>query len=221
MKSQHKNICVRKDVLKSLAVVFVGMFLAWSFVPQDVLPPEIIAVLGYGVAMSICSFKGIRVLQKMDLRSALTIASFLFVAEVISQTGFLNMIAGFLQENITNQKALIIVIMLITAIAAGCFSAGPAAAAMMPIIVNICNGPLNGQSDWIAVAYAAAICAGSSLFMWSATAGFILSGKINEAVLTGDDNSRISWGCAQYWKYGFVNFVVQLLIAISMVALVL
>lgn len=76
-------------------------------------------------------------------------------------------------------------------IVSGIFSAGPAAAAMMPVIVNICHGPLAAQSDWIAVAYAAAICAGSSLFMWSATAGFILSGKVNGAGIEDEEKQKI------------------------------
>lgn len=221
LKSQYKNIRVRYDILKKLAIVFAGMFLAWSFIPQDILPPEVIAGLGYAIAMTLCSTKGIRVLQKMDLKPALTIASFLFFAEVISQTGLLRQIAEYLQENVTNPKMLVISIMLITAIASGVFSAGPAAAAMMPIVVNICEGPLKAQANWVAVAYAAAICAGSSLFMWSATAGFILSGKVNEAGIQGTEGEKnsIQWGSRQYWKYGFINFTVQLLIAIVVTAL--
>ena len=181
LKSQYKNIEIRFDVLRLLAVVFVGMFLAWSFVPQEVIPPEVIAILGYAVAMVICSIKKIKVRQLMDLKSVLTIASFLFFAQVISQTGLLNLVAAYLQSNIHNPKLLVMAIMVITSLVAGIFSAGPAAAAMMPVIVEICKGPLSAQADWIAVAYAAAICAGSSLFMWSATAGFILSGKVNDA----------------------------------------
>jgi len=53
LKSQYKNIEIRFDVLKWLAVVFAGMFMAWSFVPQNMIPPEIIAVLGSVVAMVI------------------------------------------------------------------------------------------------------------------------------------------------------------------------
>ena len=68
LKSQYKNINVRFDVLKLLCVVFTGMFLAWSFVPQDIMPPEMIAVLGYGAAMLICSLKGLKIEQKMDLK---------------------------------------------------------------------------------------------------------------------------------------------------------
>lgn len=221
LKSQYKNIEVRYDVLKWLAVVSVGMFLAWSFVPQDILPPEIVAVLGYSLAMMLCSVKKLKVEQEMDLKSLLTIASFLFFAAVISQTGVLEMLAAFLQTNIHDPKLLVMALMLITSAVAGIFSAGPAAAAMMPVIIELCNGPLSAQTDWIAVAYAAAICAGSSMFMWSATAGFILSGKVNGAALTEEDGKSISWGVGQYIKYGMVNYIIQISIALLAMLLIL
>ena len=221
LESQHKNIQIRFDVLKWLAIVFIGMFLAWSFVPQNIIPPEIIAVLGYATAIVICSVKKIRVKQLTDLKSVLTIASFLFFAQVISQTGLLNILAAFLQNNITDPKLLVMAIMVITSIVAGVFSAGPAAAAMMPVIIEICKGPLGAQSDWIAVAYAAAICAGSSLFMWSATAGFILSGKVNAAGIEEEKGKKVSWGVMQYMKYGFINYGIQLSIALIIIAIVL
>lgn len=221
LKSQYRNIEIRFDVLKWLAAIFVGMFLAWSFVPQEIIPPEIIAILGYAVAMVICSVKKIKVGQLMDLKSVLTIASFLFFAQVISQTGLLNIVAAYLQSHIDNPKLLVMAIMAITSIVSGVFSAGPAAAAMMPVIVEICKGPLGAQSDWIAVAYAAAICAGSSLFMWSATAGFILSGKVNSAEIEEERGKKVSWGVAQYLKYGLANYVIQLSIALAVMAVVL
>lgn len=221
LKSQYKNIEIRVDVLKWLVLVFVGMFLAWSFVPHDIVPPEIIAVLGYVIAMVICSVKKIKVRQFMDLKSVLTIASFLFFAQVISQTGLLNMVAIYLQNNISNPKLLVMAIMIITSLVAGVFSAGPAAAAMMPVIIEICNGSFGAQSDWIAVAYAAAICSGSSLFMHSATAGFILAGKVNSAGIEDEGGKKVSWGVGQYLKYGFVNYVIQLSIALGVMAVVL
>lgn len=221
LKSQYKNINIRFDVLKWLALVFVGMFVAWSVVPQNVLPPEVIAVLGYVVAMVICSAKKIKVHQSMDIKSVLTIASFLFFAQVISQSGILNLVANYLQSNIENPKFLVMAIMLITSAVAGIFSAGPAAAAMMPIIVQICNGPLGAHADWIAVAYAAAICAGSSMFMWSATAGFILSGKVNGAKLAEEDGNVINWGVGQYFKYGLVNYTIQISVALAAMAIIL
>lgn len=220
LKSQYRNITIRFDVLRWLGAVFVTMFLAWSFVPQSVVPPEIIAVLGYGLAMVICFLKGLRVRQSIDLKSVLTIASFLFFAQVVSQTGLLNLLAQYLQNNISDPKLLVMVIMVITSLVSGIFSAGPAAAAMMPVITEICRGSLHAQSDWIAVAYAAAICAGSSLFMWSATAGFILSGKVNDAGLE-DAGKKVGWGVVQYLKYGFANYAIQMAIALAVIAVVL
>lgn len=221
LKSQYKNIVIRFDVLRWLAFIFLGMFLAWSFVPQELVPPEVIAVLGYVTAMVICSIKKIKVKQTIDLNSVFTIASFLFFAQVISQTGLLSLLASFLQNSINEPKLLVMVIMVITSLVAGVFSAGPAAAAMMPIIIELCQGPLNAQTDWISVAYAASICAGSSLFMWSATAGFILSGKVNDAGLMENNGHTISWGILQYMKYGFVNYGIQMAIALATIAIVL
>lgn len=221
LKSQYKNISIKYDVLKWLAGVFVGMLFAWSFVPQDAIPPEIIAILGYAITMVICSIKKIKVGQIIDLKSVLTIASFLFFAQVISQTGYLDIVAAYLQNNIHSPKLLVMAIMFITSLVSGVFSAGPAAAAMMPVIVEICRGSLGAQSDWIAVAYAAAICAGSSLFMWSATAGFILSGKINSAEIGEESGEKVSWGVGQYLKYGFVNYAIQMSIALVLVAIIL
>ena len=221
LKSQYKNNIIRFDVLQWLAVIFVGMLIAWSIVPQKIIPPEMIAVLGYVVAMVICSIKNMKVEQIMDLKSVLTIASFLFFAQVISQTGLLNLMAAFLQSNIEDPKLLVIVIMVITSIIAGIFSAGPAAAAMMPIIVEICNGSLAAQADWIAVAYAAAICSGSSMFLFSASAGFILSGKINAAGIEDEKEQKVLWGIGQYLKYGFTNYAIQLSVALVVMLIVL
>ncbi len=221
LKSQYRNAEVRCDNIKSLGIILVSMFVAWCVVPQEILPPEIVAILGYAAGMLISSMRGVKVAQMMDLKSVLTIASFLFFAEVIRQTGVLSMLALFLQNNIADTKLLIMAIMVITSLVAGICSAGPAAAAMMPVMVNLCNGPMGAQADWIAVAYAASICAGSSLFMWSATAGFVLSGKINSAGIEDERGKRMLWGVGQYLKYGVVNYLVQLSIALLVMYFVL
>ena len=221
LRSQYKNIRVRSDVLRPLTVILVCMFLAWSFVPQETIPPEVIAVLGYALSAAVCSLKGIKVRQSIDFKSVLTIAAFLFFAEVVSQTGILTLMAEYLQGNIADTKILILVIMVITSLIAGVFSAGPAAAAMMPVITEICSGLPASQCDWIAVAYAAAICSGSFLFMWSATAGFILSDKVNHAKIKNERGENSRWGISQYLKYGLQNYAIQLGIAVICIWLIL
>ena len=221
LKSQYRNFKIRKDILAGLVIIFALMFASWSFVPPKILPPEVIAVLGYSAAMLFCVIKGMKINTLMDLKSLLTIASFLFFAEAVSQTGLLKLMAAYLQTNINNPKLLVSVIMIITSIVSGIFSAGPAAAAMMPVIIEICNGTLKSNSDWIAVSYAAAICAGSSLFMWSATAGFILSNKINEAHIENKIGGKLNWGVKNYFAYGLVNYFVQMLIALMITNIVI
>ena len=219
LKSRYKYHRVNKKVLIPLAITMVFMFLAWSFVPQNIMPPEIIAVLGYSIGLVISAWNGIKIKQCVDMKSVLTIASFLLLASVISASGVLSHVAVFLESNISNPKLLLLAVMLITSLISGLVSAGPAAAAMMPIIINLCNTSLSGQSEWVAIAYAASICAGSSLFLWSATAGFILSGKIDSAELESN-GSKYSWGIKQYFKYGLLNYTVQMIIAVVWIMLV-
>ena len=210
LKSRYKNLEVKKDVLFGLLIIFLFMFVGWSFIPQEIIPSEIIAVLGYVIAMLFSKIKGIKVLQDVDFKPVLTISSFLFLAEIVSNTGILNNIALYLQTNITNSKYLLIIIMVITSIVSGIFGAGPAASAMMPVIINLCSTTFASQSDWVAIAYAASICAGSSLFMWSATAGFILSKEINSAnLIDKDNNKKMAWNITDYFKYGFQNCFIQ------------
>ena len=57
--------------------------------------------------------------------------------------------------------------------------------------------------------------------MWSATAGFILSGKANGAGIEAEDGKKTSWGVGQYLKYGFVNYAIQLSIALAVISVVL
>ena len=219
LQSRYRNNKVRYDVLIPLGIVTLGMFVAWSVIPQDILPPEMIAVIGYCVGIVISSIKGVRIKQSMDMESVLTISSFLFLATVVSASGVLTTLAEFLQNSIPKPKVLLIVIMLITSLVSGFVSAGPAAAAMLPVIVNLCNTTLVAQSGWVAIAYAASICAGSSLFLWSATAGFILSSKIDGANLEYN-NTKVGWGIKEYLKYGVVNYLIQMIIAIAWIVMV-
>ncbi len=222
LKSRYKNLIVKKDVLIGLLIIFFLMFLSWSFVPQKIMPPEIIAVMGYVIAMSFCKIKNVEVFQNIDFKTVLTISSFLFLAGIVSSTGALNDIALELQNSIKEPKSLLIVIMIITSLTAGLFGAGPAASAMMPVIINLCSSTFANQSDWVAIAFAASICAGSSLFMWSATAGFVLSKEINLAEIPNKaDSKNMKWSISNYFKYGIQNYIIQLVIAIIIIYIIL
>ena len=67
--------------------------------------------------------------------------------------------------------------------------------------------------------YAVSICAGSSLFLMSTTAVFILSDNIDSAELESN-GSKYSWEIKQYFRYGLLNYTVQMIIAVVWIMLV-
>ena len=219
LNERHKFLIVDYKTLIPLIIIFVMMFLAWSFVPQRILPLEIVALLGYVAGAVICVMRGKEITQTIDIKALMIIAAFLFFAGIISGTGWLAVLAAWLQNSITDIRVLLLVIMFATSILSGLFSAGPAAAAMMPVIINLCNGALASYTHWVAIAYAISICAGSSLFLWSATAGFILSDKVEKAHL-GPAKKNIKWNVGSYLRYGFVNYLVQLAIGMLIIYIV-
>lgn len=221
LQSKYKHLLIKKDILIGLIIIFLLMFFAWSFIPISILPPEIIAVLGYVLAVLFCTIKKVKIVQNVDFKPILTISSFLFLAGIVSLTGVLNEFVNYLQINISNPRVLLIVIMIITSMVSGIFGAGPASTTMMPIVINLCESTFSAQVDWIVIAYAASICAGSSLFMWSATAGFILSEKINEAEFSDELNNKLMWNISDYFKYGIQNYLIQIIMAILIVCFII
>lgn len=211
---------LRKMPLALLGFAFVVMFAGWVALPPASFPPEVIAIGGLGLASILVAPFGLRGdLRQFDLEPIMRIGALLFIAAVAHECGLLDRIALLLQRNFVEPKALLIGVMVLTGILSGLFSAGPAAAAMMPVMLSLAEGPLAGQESLLAVAFAAAICAGSSLFLWSATAGLILSTKVAGANLRDEEENSLTWGIRSYLSFGPIHFIIQLGIAITWVLL--
>ena len=219
LKNRYKFIQINKNATYGLIIILIIMLFVWSFISNKIISSELVAIIGFVIAMSWCSINDVKIDLNIDFKPVLTIFSFMFLASIISSTGILNSLVNILQNNISNPKTLLIVIMIFTSIVSGMFGAGPAATAIMPIILNLSNTSLSSANHWLAIAYAASICAGSSLFMWSATAGFVLSKKIEDANLT-DNNTKLIWKIGNYLKYGIQNYIIQLITAIIIIYIV-
>ena len=111
--------------------------------------------------------------------------------------------------------------MLLTSVVARIFSAWLATVAMLQVIIQLCNGPLSAQEDWVAATFAAAICSSGSAFLFSASAGLILAGKVNDAAITEGGGKPISWRIRQYLKYSILNYIIQISIALGFILLIL
>jgi Na+/H+ antiporter NhaD/arsenite permease-like protein len=208
MKYRHWQIAWSN--LAMLAVVFVGMFIGWSFLAPDQYPP-----VGLGALLVLCN--GSRLSLTCNMESMIRLAAFLFIAALAKGSGILEIIAEALQRRIDEPLLLLCSIMVLTALLSGVFSAGPTAAAMIPVFQQLAEGPLQAQQQWLAIGFAAFICAGSSLFLWSATAGFLLLDKVKTAKLTDRTGRQLEWGVMPYFKYGLLHFLVQISVALAWV----
>lgn len=217
---QYRYLQVDTSSARRLGFCFVLMFVAWSLLPARLVPPEVVAMAGFALAVLLLGKKGTApALRAFDLKPVLTIGAFLYLSSIAADTGILNQIAAALQAQITDPLALMVAVMMLTALLSGLLSAGPAAAAMLPLVQQLAapGGPLAASRDEMAVAFAASICAGSSLFIWSATAGLVLSGKVSDGGLQAPDGQRLGWSVRQYLPFGVLHFCVQMAIAIAWV----
>ena len=222
--AQYRYRTVNRPALIRLGGVFGAMFLAWVFLPADSVPPEVIAWAGVAAAaLLVRPLVDRSQVQSFDLRPVMTIASFLFIAGLLASTGFTTWLAGNLQLWISDPRLLVLALMISTSLMCAVISAGPAAAAMLPVLQALAgpNGLLHNQADLLAVAFAASICAGSSLFLFSATAGLMLGSKVNDSDLTDVEGQPIKITIRSYLPYGALNYVVQMMIAVAWVMVAL
>lgn len=217
LESQYRHVAVDKRTLVPLAAILLAMIAAWMTVPASVMPSDVIAVMGCVVALVVFLLRGGKASQVVDMGSVLTISSFLFIASCISATGTLDTLVGMLRGAIPDERLFLAAVLLLTSLLAGLVGAGPAAACCLPIVCELATTAFAAQHVAVMVAYGAAICAGSSLFLWSATAGFILSGKIDASGVHDGTGRPFAFGIKDYLGYGLVNYAVQLGLAFLLV----
>lgn len=217
LATRHRYMKVDRVSLALLGSVLALMFCAWALVPADIVPPAATAVAGLALGAVAVGHRGIHPrVETFNLDAAIRISTFLFLAALASASGILDHAAAALTSVSTEPVIVITAMMALTALMSGAFSAGPAAAALLPVVATLVEpgSALAGFEDWVAVAFAGAICAGSSLFLWSATSGLLLSDKVSNAGLTSPDGEPVQWAVRHYLKLGIIHFVVQLAVAV-------
>ena len=216
-----RNRHVRPDITRAilLGVVFAGMVLAWALVPPSNWPFFMTALVGAAAATVIAGPRlGREAIGNYDLRTTVFMAIILTIAAIVSVTGIVGAVANALVAATPDETLLLVALMTLVAIAAGLFSAGPATAAVLPIFITLSHGPLASYGDMVGIAFAASICAGSSMLMHSATAGPTLRGETVKAGFS-DENGHAVWGAKAYLKFGLLTALAQLVLSIAWILL--
>lgn len=111
------------------------------------------------------------------LDSLCFIIALFLIGGVLEYTGILSIIAEYIISLTNENSYLIMLAVLFTAFIIATFlSAGPAAATLLPICVNLDSLVAN---NLVFAALALGILAGSSMLPWSATGGPVLFGEVN------------------------------------------
>lgn len=216
-----RNRHVTPDIMRAvlLSSVFAVMVLAWALVPPTSWPFFMTAVVGVTMGAVIVGPKRTAaVVGQYDLKTLVIMGVILAAAALVSVLGVVTVIANALVASVPSGTMLLVALMVLVTIAAGLFSAGPATAAVLPIFISLSEGPLAAFGDLVGVAFAASICAGSSMFMHSATAGPTLRG---EAIKAGfvDARGQGCWGATSYLGFGLLTSAAQLGLSIAWVLL--
>ena len=195
-----------------LALSFLGMVVAWAALDPRIWPFHYTAIAGIIAAcVAVGPARAKEALSRYNLVTTTSMAAVLALAAIATSTGWLGLLASYLETKFTDPVILLAIIMVVTLIVAAAIQAGPAAAAMLPVVSALGHGPLLAYGVWVYVAFAGAICAGSSAFLWSATSGLALSG---EAAKAGR-----KWGIREYLFFGITAATFQFAVTMGWIAI--
>lgn len=208
---------VDRPALIRLGLVLLAMFAGWVLLPG--IPAWAIAWGGTAVAVTVAPRAARAVhIDAVDLLPLLKIGTFLAVASFISTTGVLETVAASLQQ-VGDPRLLIVVMMLSVAGVTAVVSAGPTAAVLLPVVqsLTVPGAALAGHGDLVAVAFASAVCAGSSAFLISATAGPLIARRVESAGLVDHHGTPVRLTARDYLPFGLLNAFVQLAVGVLFV----
>lgn len=219
METQNRHVMPDRLRAGLLGCVFILMVFSWALIPPTVWPFFMTAISGTALAAIIAGPRLTSlVLGEYDLKTLVVMSLILLVAAIVSALGFVSYVANILVANVESGLPLLIALMVLVTIASGLFSAGPATAAVLPVFVTLSAGPLAPFGDLVGIAFATSICAGSSMFMHSATAGPTLRGEALKSGLIGP-SSHGSWGPLNYLGFGLATGLAQLALSIAWIVL--
>lgn len=224
MQAKHRHRTFDGVALAGLLCVFGAMVILWVLLPAAVVPPALTAWAGLAVAAVISKRRGlVPNSSTFDLDPVVRLAGIYFAASLLATTPLMSGITKWLGHLHSSPLALIVIVMSVTLVFSAIIDAGAAAAALLPVLASLCTGagPLAAYRPVAVIGFAAAICAGSSLFLTSATAGHLMSSRVRSADLIDPHGVRISFGFSDYLVPGLLNAAIQSLIAVAGVALFL
>jgi len=210
MMQDYKYIRVDLKTTALLILVFTGMIVSWALLDPNTWHFHYTAIVGLVASVIVSPTKLVTsVVSKYDLTPLLITALVLLIGSLVSASPLLDNLSRYLVREIADPTYLLFAMSLLILFASGLFQAGPAAAIVLPMVIELESNQLSIFGPWVYIVYAASICAGSSMFLWSATAGIALQGQAS--------HSGLEFNWKKYLLFGISNALMQYIIAILVV----
>jgi len=198
----YRNVKINWSYLLPSILIFSGMFFCWliGFNPTKV------AVIGF-VLLALAVKVGTYAEEKIKSIDASIFIYYLCLFVIIAsiqETGVLAMVANYLKTFSSSPTTLILVFSVTTVVVTGLVSAGPSTVALFPVAMEITK---LYPDDMVITCFCLSICAGSSLFLTSATAGPLLT-SISEKYTVKVKNEPFVFSFKHYLLPGFIGAVI-------------
>lgn len=193
----HLKVQISNSIFKRLYLPLIFFFL---FILSICVAPFFNISISYfcifflGVALLFLVKNPEEILNSLSVLDSLIFISSLFmISGILEHFGILNTAVNYIVSFTSDNKILILLCILICAFIISTFlSAGPATATLIPVCIQL--SPIIGN-NFIYVALALGILAGSSMLPWSATGGPIMLSEVDRYIhhnkLTISEKKRI------------------------------
>lgn len=215
IEALHQRVRLDLRLLVPASLALVGMLAAWTLLPADRAPPHLVAWVGATAALLLCGRRARgALLRGVDLEATLFLFGLFVLVGVVRESGFFASLAEALAGLDIPPSSRLYLLVTVTGVATGLFSAGPSMAAMLEV-----GRPL---ADTVAPAavylgLAFGVCAGSSLLLTAATSGPLAQSLVERAAITDDQGAPLRLTFQGFLPVGALSFLVILAVGLGAV----
>ena len=197
LHDRHINASKFKKIYCPI-ILFISFIIAICIAPFYSISISFISIIYIGLLLLITIDKPDNILNTVPVLDSLVFISTLFIlSSVLEKSGVLDSIVKYIISFTSDNVFLILLAVLFSAFIIATFlSAGPAAATLLPICLQL--NPIVG-SNLVYAALALGILAGSSMLPWSATGGPIMLSEVgryqNDHIIESNYKVKINQVC--------------------------
>lgn len=215
VEALHRRVRLDPRLLVPGAGVLVAMLAAWTLLPAATAPPHLVAWLGAALVVLLSGRRARgSVLRGVDLEATLFLLGLFVLVGVVRESGFFDVLATTLAGLDIPVRARLSLLVVVTGVATGLFSAGPSMAAMLEV-----GQPLTAtvQPAAVYLGLAFGVCAGSSLLLTAATSGPLAQSLVERAAITDDRGQPLRFTFQGFLPVGLLSFTIILLVGLAAV----